>query len=252
MRQFGVIKNKLRLIYTSPLVYLMIFLQVSFLVIYMYTGKTDAAFHYFSILEKDLFMWMICIPILVVQHKVSIFSTYYSWIGRIRNKRRMMFIDCITLAVSTVISTCIVLFVPLIFFYLKEKLLISQEMTVTLLFLLTRYILLELFIQYIIYAIMYAFSNLQKRGGSICVLPFLFYFVFTSPMELLRIKGLYMPILDFSAGGNYVFAMDGVAIWGSIFSYNIHLVGYLVLVIWITLFIAKRWEFLENESVYTL
>ncbi len=62
-----------------------------------------------------------------------------------------------------------------------------------------------------------------------------------------------VPILDFSAGGNYVFAIDGVVLWNSIFFYNAHLAGYLAFYIRISMgCFSKRWEFLENESVYTL
>lgn len=251
MKQSRLIKNKIRLIYTSPLIYLMMFLQVSLLVIYIHVYKITAVSNYFAILQKDLFLWIICIPIMVVQHKVSIYSTYYNYISRICCKRRMILVDYVTLAVSTCISTCIVLSTPLLF--IKGTTFVSQEMSSTFFFLLMRYILLGLFIQYIIYSIMYAFPNFQKKGGSICLLPFLFYFVFTSPMEYLRIKGQYVPFLDFSTGADYVFVTDGVVLWGSIFLYNIHLFGYLMFIILITRnCLSKRWEFLENESVSTL
>ncbi len=253
MEQSCLIKSKLRLIYVSPFTYLMMFFQVSFLFIYIYAYKIITASNYYNLLKKDLFLWIICIPIMVIQHKVSVYSTYYSCVSRICCKRRMIFADYMTLAVSTCISTCIVLSMPLFFLWIKGTALVSQEMLAAFFFLLARYILLGLLIQYIIYSIMYAFPNLQKKGGSICVLPFLLYFVFTSPMEFLRIRGQYLPFLDFSAGGNYVFAADGVVFWGSVFFYNIHLAVYLAFYIWITMrFLSKRWEFLENEGVSSL
>lgn len=253
MKQFRFVKNKLRLIYSSPLTYLMIFLQVFFLIIYMCINKFTTVSGYFSLLKKDLFLWFICIPIMVIQHKTSVFSTYYNCTSRTCSKRRMVLTDYITLAVSTCISTCLVLFIPVFFLLIKGVLLVSPEMFITFFFLLIRYILLGLLIQYIIYTIRYAFPNLQKRGGSVCALPFLLYFVFTSPMEVLRIKGQYIPILDFSAGGNYVFSINGVDLWDSILFFNIHLAGYLALYIWITInCLSKRWEFIENESVDTL
>lgn len=253
MKQSRFIKNKIRLIYASLLTYLMMFFQVSFLVIYIYVYKITSYSDYFYILKKDLFLWIICIPIMVVQHKVSIYSTYYNCISRICCKRKMIIVDYITLAVSTCISTCIVLSTPLLFLFIKGTTLVNQEISLTFFFLLMRYILLGLFIQYIIYSIMYTFPNLQKKGGSICALPFLLFFVFTSPMEFFSTKGQYIPILDFSAGANYVFVTDGVVLWGSVFFYNIHLVGYLVFVVWITMgCLSKGWEFLENESVSTI
>ena len=247
MKQSHLIKNKIRLIYASPLTYLMMFLQVSFLVIYIVAYKVTAVSVYFELLRKNIFLWVICIPVMVVQHKASVYTTYYSCISRISCRHRMIFVDYVTLAVSTCISTCIVLAAPL--FLIKGTKPASPEMLLTFFFLLTRYLLLGLLIQYIVYSIIYTFSSLQKRGGSICALPYLLYFVMTSPMEFLRIKGQYLPILDFSAGGNLVFAIDGVDLW----SYNIHLIGYLALHIWITVrFLSKRWEFLENECVGAL
>lgn len=234
MGQARLIKNKIRLIYASPHLYLMMLLQISFQVIYIYAYRITAAMDYFNLLKKDLFLWIICIPILVVQHKVCVYSSYYNCIARIGSKRRMILADYITLMASTCISTGIVLSAPLILFFIRA--IVSKgtvpadgETLATFFFLLTRYILLGALIQYIIYYILYAFPNLQKRGGSICALPFILYFVFTSPMELLRIKGQYLPALDFSAGGRYVFAEDGAVLWGSAFLCNIHLIGYLAL-----------------------
>lgn len=249
MGQFRFIKRKIRLIYTAPLLYFMMFLQISFLVIYMYVNETNGVSDYMNLLKKDLFLWMISIPVMVLQHKVSIYSTYYSCISRISCKRSMIFVDYITLAVSTCISTCLLLSVPLLFLLIKGTAPADPETVFTFFFLLTRYILLGVLVQYIIYSIMYAFPNLQKKGGSICVLPFLLYFVFTSPMEILRIRGQYLLISDFSAGGITVLAMDGAVSWSSVFFYNMHLAGYLVLYIWITMYcFSGRWEFLENES----
>ena len=119
MKQLRLLKNKLRLIYGASLLYWMMFLQVSFLVIYLYAYKITAVSGYFILLKKDLFLWFICIPVMVVQHKVSIFSTYYSCISRVCCKRRMVLVDYMTLAVSTCISTCIVLSVPLVFLAIK-------------------------------------------------------------------------------------------------------------------------------------
>lgn len=253
MKQLRLLKNKLRLIYGASLLYWMMFLQVSFLVIYLYAYKITAVSGYFILLKKDLFLWFICIPVMVVQHKVSIFSTYYSCISRVCCKRRMVLVDYMTLAISTCISTCIVLSVPLVFLAIKGAALASQEELSAFFFLLMRYILLGVLMQSIIYSILFAFPDFQKKGGSICVLPFFLYFVFTSPMELLRIKGQYMLFLDFSAGAYSGFAMDGAVLWRDIFFYNIHLVGYLVLYIGITVgCLSKRWEFMENETVCAL
>ena len=253
MKRFYFIGQKIRLIYTSPLTYLMMFLQVLFLIIYMCFNKYTAISLYFGLLKKEFYLWLIYIPIMVIQHKVNVYSTYYNCISRICSKRRMISEDYITLAISTCISTCIVLSVPVFLGLIIGISPVSREIILTFFFLLIRYILVGLLVQYIIYTIRYAFLNLQKRGGSVCVLPFILYFIFTSPMELLRIKGQYIPFLDFKAGENYVFSSNSVDLWDSVIFFNIHLIGYLVLYIWITIScLFKRWEFIENESDDTL
>ena len=194
MKPSCLVKNKIRLIYASPFTYLMMLFQISFSVIYIYAYKVTAVSGYFNLLKKDLFLWIIYIPVMVVQHKVSVYSTYYSCISRIGSKRRMIFADYVALAVSTCIFTCIVLSVPL-FLLRKDTAIVSPEMLLAFFFLLARYLLLGLLVQYIIYSIMYAFPSIQKRGGSICVLPFLLYFVFTAPMEFLVAEGQKIPIL---------------------------------------------------------
>lgn len=253
MKPLHFTKNKVRLIYASPFTYWMLSLQAAFLVLALYACQITQVSGYLDLLRKDLFLWMICIPILVAQHKASVFATYYSCIARIGGKRRMMLVDYLTLAVSTGISVCAVLSVPMVFLLAKGGAPVSQETAAAFFFLLLRYLLLGLLVQYILYAMLYAFPNLQKKGGSICGLPFLLYFVLTAPMEFLRTKGLHVLLLDFSAGGNSVLPRGGVVLWNRVFLYNIHLAGYLALCVWMTIgWVSKRWEFLENESVSTL
>ena len=87
MKQLRLLKNKLRLIYGASLLYWMMFLQVSFLVIYLYAYKITAVSGYFILLKKDLFLWFICIPVMVVLNKVGVFSTYCSFHSTICCKR---------------------------------------------------------------------------------------------------------------------------------------------------------------------
>lgn len=115
MKPSCLVKNKIRLIYASPFTYLMMLFQISFSVIYIYAYKVTAVSGYFNLLKKDLFLWIIYIPVMVVQHKISVYSTYYSCISRIGSKRRMILADYVTLAVSTCIFTCIVLSAPLFY-----------------------------------------------------------------------------------------------------------------------------------------
>lgn len=253
MKRSGFIKYKLKLIYTSPLAYFMLALQVSFLIIYICANKITTVSDYTHIFKTDFFLWIIFIPLLVVQHKVSVYSTYYNCLSRIHCRKRMVIVDFLSLAISTCISACIVLSIPLCFFIIKTKTFAGQELFASFFFLSIRYILLGLLVQYIIYSIMYAFPKLQQKGGSICLFPFLLFFAFTAPMEFLSAKGDYIPVLDFSAGKNYSFIVDDIVLWDSIIFYNIHLIGYLIFYTWLTIdCLSKKWEFLENESVSTL
>lgn len=253
MKELRFIKNKIRLIYSAPIVYFMIGFQIAFLLISLYAGKITSASGYFNILKKDLFLWIICIPGTVLQHKVSVYSTYYHCISRIGCKRRMILADYAVLAVSTCISVCVTLSVPLLLLTLqaagRAEMPAGEEVCAVYFFLLLRYLLLALLIQYIIYALMYLFPNLQKRGGSVCILPFFLFAVFTFPMEFLAARGHYLPVLDFSAGRNYVFAVGSTVLWGALAD-NAHIAVGLALVILITpACLSKRWEFFGNETV---
>lgn len=253
MNRGNLLRNKIRLIYSSTMTYSLLLLQVLSLVIYISTNGYALASRYFGLLRKDLYLGIVFIPLLVIQHRASIFSTYYCCTSRICTKRDMAFVDYATLAISTSISACVVVSTPMVFCLARGASLAGQEIWITYFFLMARYILLGLLVQYVIYAIFYSLPDLQKRGGSICVLPFLLFFVLILPTEISSITGHPMPILDFSAGEGYVFAIEGEYSWGSIFFCNVHLIGYLALHIWLTFHcISKRWEFLENESAGTL
>ena len=148
MKCSGFIKYKLKLIYTSPLAYFMLALQISFLMIYICANKITTVSDYTHIFKTDFFLWIIFIPLLVVQHKVGVYSTYYNCLSRIHCRKRMVVVDFLSLAISTCISACIVLSIPLCFFIIKTKTYSDQELFATFFFLSIRYILLGLLVQY--------------------------------------------------------------------------------------------------------
>ena len=100
MKRSGFIKYKLKLIYTSPLAYFMLALQVSFLIVYICANKITTVSDYTHIFKTDFFLWIIFIPLLVVQHKVSVYSTYYNCLSRIHCRKRMVIVDFLSLARS--------------------------------------------------------------------------------------------------------------------------------------------------------
>ena len=71
----------------------------------------------------------------------------------------MVIVDFLSLAISTCISACIVLSIPLCFFIIKTKTFSDQELFANFFFLSIRYILLGLLVQYIIYSIMYVLDH---------------------------------------------------------------------------------------------
>ena len=61
MKRSGFIKYKLKLIYTSPLTYFMLLLQVSFLIVYICANKITTVSDYTHIFKTDFFLWIIFI-----------------------------------------------------------------------------------------------------------------------------------------------------------------------------------------------
>ena len=74
--------------------------------------------------------------------------------------------------------------------------------------------------------------------------------IFTFPLELLTANNIYISILDFTGGKNYIFTLEnGIVLWDSIFFYNAHLIGYLIVFLWISIdYVSRKMEFLENED----
>ena len=244
------VKSKLRLIYSSKMTFLIVLLQILFLIVYIEINKPNSILNYVSILKLDFFLWIIYIPILVVIHKVSVFSTYYNCLSRVESKQREMIVDYIVIAISTSIINGLVLLVPTIFMSLFHNAIFSKEIIVNLLFFLLRYYILGLFVQYLIYSILFIFPKLQKHSNYICIIPIILFLIFTFPLELLTANNIYISISDFTGGKNYIFTLEnGIVLWDSIFFYNAHLIGYLIVFLWISIdYVSRKMEFLENED----
>ncbi|MCD8326807.1 MAG: hypothetical protein LUC90_09070 [Lachnospiraceae bacterium] len=82
------IKNKMRLIYTSRLTFYVLILQIFFLLISMYAGNSGSVEAYTRLLRNDLVLWLMFVPLLLAEHRVCIFTTYYSYLSRICKKRQ--------------------------------------------------------------------------------------------------------------------------------------------------------------------
>lgn len=103
------VKSKLILIYSSKMTFLIVLLQILFLIVYIEINNSNSILDYFSILKLDFFLWIIYIPILVVIHKVAVFSTYYNCLSRAKSKQREMIVDYIVIAISTSIINGLVI-----------------------------------------------------------------------------------------------------------------------------------------------
>ena len=161
-----------------------------------------------------------------------------------------MIVDYIVIAISTSIINGLVLLVPTIFMSLFHNAIFSKEIIVNLLFFLLRYYILGLFVQYLIYSTLFIFPKLQKHSNYICIIPIILFLIFTFPLELLTANNIYISILDFTGGKNYIFTLEnGIVLWDSIFFYNAHLIGYLIVFLWISIdYVLRKMEFLENED----
>ncbi|MCD8326806.1 MAG: hypothetical protein LUC90_09065 [Lachnospiraceae bacterium] len=162
----------------------------------------------------------------------------------------MVLIDYMTMAISTCVSAAFVLLIPFfICFSFHEEGTQSGNVYVIMAFLFVRYVLIGLLVQCAAYSIVYSFAIFQKRGGSVCAVPFFLYPLFMLPMEFLSANGKYISLLDFSAGRYYTFAAEGSTVVNSVLHYNAHLLVYLGFYIFISVrFLAGRWEFSEGSG----
>lgn len=252
MKTVSFTKYKLQAIYRSGLTYGVFLLEISFLIVYAYVNNISSASEYAFVLKKDLLFWIMFLPGLVIQHKTTIFTTYYNVMSRVQSKKRLIVVNYTTIAISTFVSAVCVICVPLLFVCILGKFRVSEELFASIIFFILRYAVLAIFMQYIIYTLLFLIPALQKKNGGVSFLPFILYLIFSMPMEILAANGQYVSFLDFSAGKNYVFIAENEVLWGASLLYNFHLIIYLVLYVLLSVsYMSRKGEFLENASSIT-
>lgn len=251
MKVVGSLLEKLRLIFKSKLTYVLPITQVIFLVAYMHFSNSREV-SYLDVLRIDIYMWVVFFPCIMVQNRVAVFTTFYSTISRAFSKKQLMMSDFFAMAISTLGTSIIVTLGPLSYLIFIKGERICEEEIAIILFLIVRYLLIGLLIQLITYGVIHFYSFLQKKTGVLCLFPLLLFFVLTFPMEYLETRDAYSPLLDFSAGRKYAFYADGVYLLGGVFFYNVHLIGYIVALLWTMMeYLSARWEYIENEGENT-
>ena len=94
----NIVINKIKQIYISKILYLMLFCEVAFLFIYTLVSNVVDVKEFLGLLKNDIFLWIIFMPGMIVIHKSSIFNTSYNVISRFKTKKDIMYCDYMTIA----------------------------------------------------------------------------------------------------------------------------------------------------------
>lgn len=248
----NIVINKIKQIYISKILYLMLFCEVAFLFIYTLVSNVVDVKEFLGLLKNDIFLWIIFMPGMIVIHKSSIFNTSYNVISRFKTKKDIMYCDYMTIAFSTLICTIIVIVIPVILnsiFSFNSINIFTKPIIFNVLFLIIRYYILSVLIQYLSYVIMFKFLIMQKYNNSICFIPIILFFILTFPLEYISTKSGYIPTLDFTAGKQYNFLTGYIVDWKDLLFSNIHILGYTIFFAWFSSdYLSKRLEFNENDD----
>lgn len=253
MNVFNLMKRKIKLIYTSKLTYIIISIQILFLILYIIIGNIGNFGMYMKIFEIDIFLWVLCIPFLIIIHMRSIFTIYYNYISRMENKKNMIISDYWVLFFSSIIYLLFIFILPVLFIKVFNanftNSLFESELGVKYIFSIVRYVLLTVFVQCIVYTLFFLSAKIQKYSNSLPIIPIVLFIIMTLPLEYLMLKNRYVPVLDFTAGRCYTFILENVVKWEAIILHNLHLIVYLIIYFWLLInFISSKMEFIENEN----
>ena len=248
----NIVINKIKLIYTSKVIYLMLFCEVAFLLIYALVNNFVDVKEFLGILKNDIFLWIIFMPSMIVIHKSSVFNTSYNVVSRFSTNKDIMYCDYATIILSTFICTLIVILAPILLnsiFNLSSIEIFTWKILFNILFLIIRYYTLSVLIQCLSYVIMFKFQIMQKYNNSICFIPIILFFIITFPLEYISTNSGYVPALDFTAGKHYNFEKGYIVNWMDLLLTNIHILGYTVFFLWFSFdYLTKRLEFNENGN----
>lgn len=248
-----IVSNKIRLIYTAKLTSMILILEAAFLIVYMQFNNLSNMSNYIDFFKNDLFLWILFIPALIIIHKNAIYTISFHYISRFLKKQKIISCDFWCIMISSILITIFLIFIPALlysfanhaFFQSYNKVILTDT-----LFLILRYALLSVFVQWIVYILILDFQVFQKYSNALCCIPIALYFIVTFPIEFLFANnGVYIPALDFTAGKYYRFVNKNSIDWFYLFISNVHILAYMVVFAWLSLnCFVKKVEFSEDEN----
>lgn len=249
----NIIRNKLSLIYTSNRTYCILGMEVIFLAMYMRLNQLYHMMDYIGFLKNDIFLWILFIPLSIVIHRYSIFTISFNYTSRFMNKKKLIICDFIVILFSTIAISLLVILLPIAITMLLDSAFLQTYNKVVLanvVFLLVRYLLLAIFMQWIVYMLMLDFQALQKFSNGLCFIPIAIFFVITFPLEFISANsGGYIPYLDFTAGKYYQVINENSIDWLNVLIHNVHIMAYMVVFTWLSIdYFSRKVEFSEDEN----
>lgn len=229
------------MIYTSISTYVVLFCVDVFILCFAFGDVNN----YYLIYKSDIFLWLIAILSCITIHKRFVYSIWYSIIVRIGKKSKNVIANCVILLISTIIICLVIYCIPcMVLCILNQRILFKEEI----IFYFIRYVLVAFLVQYIIFVIMLMTPKIQRNNNIIYLMPFFMFFIITLPKEFIYTYfQKLVPALDFGSGGKILITKQNLLM--CIFFNNIHLVGYSVCFILLSInFLVYYMELLENEE----
>lgn len=214
---------------------LIIFLYIS--TIYHTNPMNISILHFFSM---DYFFWIVYIPIICIINRNDLMNKNYFEIARMQNKNHRFYLN-----LSSIMLTTIVLNIFVFSFSVVIEILVRHKFTSSILlfiYLLIRYCLLSILIQFSIYFLINIFMK-SKIKNIFSMIPFIIFLIYIFPYEMLdRFFGLVVTFINFTAGGLYNIVSNDVSILDLLFG-NLNIIAFTIF--W---FLVYKWFYLEREE----
>lgn len=237
-----IIREKLKIKLFSKEGALLVLISVSILTIYTMQLRINQQETFLSLLRNDFFLWIVFNLSITSINSEEILRISYFELSRIETKDKRFKINSYVIAFSTIFYSLMIFLIGyLIQFSIKNYILDDQYWII--LYLLYRYILISLLLQFCIYILVSLFPKIRKHNGFANVLALLGFLIFTLPYELTTLI-FQTPIfwIDMSASG--ILNQNGENIqYFDVLMGNLHILAYLVTVI-----LIYKWFFMEKEE----
>lgn len=235
------IKNNMKMIYKSKITYLILAVVIAIII----CSAVKDVNSYYLIYQNDIFLWMVVILACITIHRRFVYSISYNMLVRINSKKKYIISNCLILLFSTIVICFIIYSIPCLVFLALNP---NHKITCIekIIFCFSRYILVSFFAQYVIYLMMLMLPKIQKNNNVIYLMPILLFFIVTLPKEFLNSNfQIYISALDFGSGGSILITKANLLF--NIFFKNIHLMGYIICIILLSINILVYYmELIEN------